>query len=93
LIARGLATYTGSIHVKALLDEFTKHYSADLLKLLQGGFIGSVHSKTNWLLRLVRPHKHIQHPLYHLLLIQFLGSSVEEFFRLPDEHSFFGKGP
>jgi Tn7-like transposition protein D/TniQ len=93
LIGRGLATYTGSIHVKALLDEFTRHYSANLLKLLHCEFTGSDHTKTNWLLRLVRPPKHAQHPLYHLLLMQFLGCSAEEFFRVPDEFSLFGEGP
>jgi hypothetical protein len=83
----------GSIHVRALLGEFTRHYSADLLKLLHCEFTGSDHKKTNWLLRLVRPPRHAQHPLYHLLLMQFLGCSAEEFFRVPDEISHFGEGP
>jgi hypothetical protein len=93
LVDRGLATGTGSIHVTALLGEFTRCYSASLLKFLHCAFTGSDHTKTNWLLRLVRPPTHAQHPLYHLLLIQFLGSTAEEFFRLPDELSFFGRGP
>lgn len=93
LVDRGLATYTGSIHVRALLGEFTRHYSPALLQLLHCKFTGSDHTKTNWLLRLVRPPKHAQHPLYHLLLIQFLGCSAEEFFRVPDEISLFGEGP
>lgn len=93
LINRGLATYTGSIHVKQLLEEFRKYYPTAILKLLRCEFTGADQVKTNWLLRLVRPPKHAQHPLYHLLLMQFLGCTVEEFFRLPTELSFFGEGP
>jgi hypothetical protein len=93
LIDRGLATYTGSIHVEQLLDEFKNFYSPPLLKLLHCEFTGSDQIKTNWLLRLVRPPKHAQHPLYHLLLIQFLGCTAKEFFKLPNELRFFGKGP
>jgi hypothetical protein len=93
LINRGLATYTGSIHVGKLIDEFRSFYPPSQLKLLHCEFTGTAPVKSNWLLRLVRPPKHAQHPVYHLLLIQFLGCTVEEFFRLPDEVNFFGEGP
>jgi hypothetical protein len=89
----GLATYTGSIHVTALLSEFTRHYSPSLLQLLHCKFTGSDQTKTNWLLKLVRPPKHAQHPLYHLLLIQLLGCTVGEFFQLADTSRPFGEGP
>lgn len=93
LAERRLATYTGRIHIPKLLGEFTRHYSPTLLQLLHCTFTGSDQTKTNWLLKLVRPPKHAQHPLYHLLLIQFLGCTAEEFFQLPEESSPFGKGP
>jgi hypothetical protein len=93
LIARGLATHTGSIHVEKLLNQFRGHYSHSLLKRLNCEFTGSDQVKSNWLLRLVRPSKQARHPLYHLLLIQFLGCTVEEFFQLPEELSPFGRGP
>lgn len=93
LVERGLASYTGSIHVPKLLEEFKSHYSPSLLRLLRCEFTGSDQIKTNWLLRLVRPSKHTQHPLYHLLLIQFLGCTAEDFFRLPTELTPFGEGP
>lgn len=93
LIGHGLATYTGSIHVEKLFHQFKRFYSPALLKLLRCEFTGSDHVKTNWLLRLVRPPKHSQSPLYHLLLMQFLGCTVKEFFQLPGEMDFFGKGP
>ena len=90
---RGLATYTGSIHTNALLDEFERYYSLTFLRTVGCEFTGSDQVKTNWLLRLVRSPKHSQHPLYHLLLIQFLGYTVEEFFRLSHEPNLFGEGP
>ncbi len=93
MIERGLATYTGSIHVKRLLNEFSSHYSSALLKLLNCELRGRDIEKTNWLLRLVRPPKHAQHPLYHLLLIHFLGCTVKEFFQLPEEMCPFEEGP
>jgi len=93
LIDKGFAGYTGSIHVVKLLDEFRKFYPPGLLKRLHCEFSGSDHVKSNWLLRLVRPPKHAQHPLYHLLLIQFLGCTAEGFFQLPSDLCLFGKRP
>ncbi len=93
LISRGLATYTGSIHVKKLLHEFGSYCSPALLKLLNCECRGSNIEKSNWLLRLVRTPKYAQHPLYHLLLIQFLGCTVKEFFQLSEESGTFGEGP
>ena len=93
LIDKGFASYTSSIHVVKLLNEFRRFYPTGLLKRLHCEFSGSDHVKSNWVLRLVRPPKHAQHPLYHLLLMQFLGCTAEEFFKLPSELSFFGEGP
>ena len=93
LIKRGLATYTGSIHIKRLLGEFNDYYSPVLLKLLHCELRGNDLQKSNWLLRLVRGSKYAMHPLYHLLLMHFLGCTAEEFFQLPEELNFFGEGP
>jgi hypothetical protein len=93
LIKRESATYTGSIHVKKLLDDFSSYYSPALLRLLTCEITGSDIKKTNWLLRLVRPAKNAHHLLYHLLLIQFLGCNVEKFFQLPEALSLFGEDP
>jgi hypothetical protein len=93
LIERGFATHTGSIHVKKFLNEFSNFYSPVLLRLLNCELRGRDLEKSNWLLRLARPPKHAQHPIYHMLLIQFLGCTVEEFFQLPEELPPFGEGP
>lgn len=92
LVERGLATYTGNTYVSKLHEEFRNHHSSALLKVLHCEFTGRDQLKTNWLLRLVRPPKHAYHPLYHLLLMQFLSCTIEEFFRLPEELSPFGEG-
>jgi hypothetical protein len=93
LIDRELATYTGSIHVTTLLAQFRRLYSPALLNQLNCNFTGRDQQKNNWLLRLVRNPQHSQHPLYHLLLLQFLKCTAKDFFRLPQELKFFGEGP
>lgn len=93
LLEHGLATHTGGIHARALKSEFESYYSLTLLRTLGCAFTGSDQAKTNWLLRLVRPPRNSQHPIYHLLLIQFLGHTVEEFFLPHHAPNTFGEGP
>ncbi|HEV2800375.1 MAG TPA: TnsD family Tn7-like transposition protein [Pyrinomonadaceae bacterium] len=93
MIAQGLATYSGCVHADELLSRFRRHYPASLLKTLCCELIGRDERKHNWLLRLVRDPKHAQPPLHHLLLINFLGSTVEGFFSLPEDLSYFGESP
>jgi len=47
----------------------------------------------NWVSALVRSPKNSQHPLGHLLLMQFLKHTAEEFFALPEQFDPFGEGP
>ncbi|MBD1932268.1 MULTISPECIES: TnsD family Tn7-like transposition protein [Cyanophyceae] len=77
-----LASREGKVRVSALLKAFKSYYSYDLLERLQ--CVPNEQDKNNWLFRLVRSPKQARHPLYHLLLIQFLGYTAEEFFQLPD---------
>lgn len=93
LIKRGIATYSGCIHVRKLLCDFDNHFPAPLLSSLGCEFSGRDQEKSNWLLRLVREPKNAQHPLRHLLLLSFLGISAESFFRLPEEIKYFGDSP
>lgn len=93
LIERGLASYSGCIRSAKLLDKFRKHYSASLLKTLRCEIGGADQEKDNWLLHLVRRPKNSHHPLRHLLFINFLRISAEQFFGLPDEINFFGDPP
>jgi hypothetical protein len=93
MIDRKLATYSGSIRVLKLLKAFEDHFPAPVIELLNCELAGSDKLKENWLLRLVRRPKHVQHPLHHLLLINLLGSTAEQFFALPGELKFFGDAP
>lgn len=93
MIARRLATYSGCIHAHKLLSQFRKYFPASLLKVLHCELVGKDACKDNWLLRLVRDPKHVQPPLHHLLLINFLGSTAEEFLSLPEELDYFGDPP
>ncbi|PSB34402.1 TnsD family Tn7-like transposition protein [Stenomitos frigidus] len=91
LAERDLATYSGRVRVSELLNQFCECYSPELLKYLQCQI--DVESQHNWLFRLVRSPKGSQHPLRHLLLMQFLGHTAESFFKLPQQFKPFGKGP
>jgi hypothetical protein len=92
LAGQGLASYNGGkVHIQQLLEAFKNYYSPELLKLLQCEVDAQSHG--NWLSRLVRLPKGSQHPLRHLLLMHFLGHTVEEFFKLPSEFKPFGEGP
>jgi Tn7-like transposition protein D/TniQ len=93
LIERGLATYSGCIRASELLESFKTRYSPALLKRLHCEFSGRDQEKDNWLLRLVRNPKNAQHPIHHLLLMDFLGITAERFFKLPEEIKFFGDAP
>jgi hypothetical protein len=89
LADRRLASYSGRIRVNVLLKQFTANCHPEILKMIGVG-IGSERD-FGWLLRLIRSPKGAQNPLYHLLLIHFLGLSAEFFFSLQVE--FFGRGP
>src|SRR5258708_11208884 len=86
-----LATYRGRVEVSMLLHRFKSSYPPQLLKLLHCEL--EEHIMENWLLRLMRSPHSSQHPLYHLLLIHFLGHSAESFFGLPMGDQPFGDGP
>ena len=100
LFNQGYATYNGIVHGFSLIDAFKSFYSHSLLEQLQCQL--DKPSDCTWLYRLVKPYKNIKvnHPLRHLLLIQFLGHTAEEFFNLVEEFEKpsynsnpFGEGP
>lgn len=92
LLRSGYAYYNGRIKTTKLLKDFTEFYTPELLANLQCEK-GNVHEC--WLLRLVRSHKAtiMQHPLRHLLLMIFLGSTAEEVFTGFIPYKPFGEGP
>ncbi|GMA58091.1 hypothetical protein GCM10025858_25940 [Alicyclobacillus sacchari] len=75
---RGFASARGFIYVQDFVDEFLRFYPSDYLSLMQSDV--NVNQKANWLRLFVRNNGKNRSPLRHLLVLQFLGVSAEEFF-------------
>lgn len=91
----GLSTPAGKVKTADLVDAVINYYSPEFLKSLGCGPGGK---KYYWIQRLAQNHGKAQHPLHHLLLMQFLGTPAADFFRLvpkpkPTERPPFGEGP
>lgn len=95
LISQGHVAHSGRIRIQSLLPAFSSFCQPDVLELLQCSMNNK--SSENWLVHLLRPLQYrAQHPIRYLLLIRFLGSSVEEFARLcceSAENHPFGSAP
>jgi hypothetical protein len=90
LVERNLATHSGRIRVEGLITAFRAFFPEGFLELLQCPLLST---QDNWLLRLLRHSNNTLHPLYHLLLMQFLGITAEAFFNNELKLHPFGKEP
>lgn len=75
----GLITIKGSLRIVEFLKALTVYYPPSLLSLLHCEFNRTKHIEAEWPARLPfgrRP----QHPLHHILVIRFLGATVDAFF-------------
>lgn len=91
LIKQGFAP-NRSIHHTKLQKAFLEFYSPELLAFLKCG----LELRHNWLKRLLqKTRRHsAQSAIHHLLLLNFLGCPIENFFSLPTtEFKPFGNGP
>ncbi len=106
LDAEGLfQKYCGALREKGYLSQrgmnqdklprdILDYYSHELLVFLGCGFLDQFQQHLRWVNRLTSHyHRARFSPLYHLLLIQFLGESASQLFTLPDERHPFGDGP
>jgi Tn7-like transposition protein D/TniQ len=92
LFEMDLATYRGSVDINLFLQRFRNYYPPQLLQLLHCELEDQI--QESWLLRLVRSLRgRALNPLYHLLLMHFLGYTAEEFFSIPTMEKPFGEGP
>ncbi|MCA9469971.1 MAG: TniQ family protein [Nitrospira sp.] len=90
LHTKDLATYGGHLHARLLREQFLNFFSPTLLNQLQCALPSS---QENWLTLLVRVPNKAHHPLKHLLLMQFLAESPQQFFAHPWLPRPFGVGP
>lgn len=78
LFNRELIKGQSRVRSRELLSRFKEYFSAELLETLHCNLERSY----NWLSRLIQTSRGTHHPIHHLLLMQFLGCSAEEFFRM-----------
>jgi hypothetical protein len=91
----GYVSIRNYVWASKLVDGFIAYYNIELLEQLQCQPITETeHSIDYWLRRLMRKHDgETFHPLQHLLLIQFVGHSVQSFLKTSEQPQFFGAGP
>ena len=90
LIEKGLATATGRVHQKKLLDNFLFFYGREMLEALDS--MVDYQEEHNWVFGITRKHRKSFHPMRHLLMIRFLAGSIEEFFNIDYGYKPFGDG-
>jgi hypothetical protein len=75
-------TYGGVLDRQKLANELTAYYSHDLLVQLR--YEVRTNGAEDWVNRFVHRKERAIHPFHHLLMLQFLGESVEGFFSASD---------
>jgi hypothetical protein len=91
LIEKGLATATGRVQQKKLLDNFLFFYGREMLEALDS--MVDYEEEHNWVFGIVRKHRKSFHPVRHLLMIRFLAGSIEEIFNIDYDYKPFGDAP
>ncbi|CAH1057589.1 TnsD family transposase [Paenibacillus pseudetheri] len=91
----GLSNHSGRIRWADVIPAFTQFFGKELLMSLQSYIAPS--QEATWLHKLLRKPRVTCHPLRHLLVLKFLGETVESTYNgiCHDKLSFepFGKGP
>lgn len=91
LIIKNLATMNGSLKVKELMSEFNQYYTDEFLNLI--GCSINENTYNNWLLDIFRKPRSRYHPVKHLLIINFLGYSIDEIVNSEIKYKPFGNAP
>ncbi|MGD2199963.1 TnsD family transposase [Lysinibacillus fusiformis] len=88
----GYVKTNGTIDQRRLKEDFIKKFTTELLSLMQS--IPSGVDGNCWLRAITRKHRKSFHPARHLLLIYFLGESVDTIKQYANKHyTPFGEGP
>lgn len=77
---KGYTSKNGSIKLRELEEAFIEFYTQEYLVIMQS----EINVGSSWLRRFIRKSKKNKHMLRHLLMIQFLGLSIEEVFNTKD---------
>lgn len=88
---RGLSSYRGKVSTSKLLSLINRIFPVTFLARLEGN--SERLTSGRGLFSLIRKPRGGLPPLYHLLMMQFLGKTAEEFFQLPAKPHDFGIGP
>lgn len=92
LIKKGLATASGHLKLKEIIESFKNYYTDEFLDLL-GCNINKEKYENSWLIEILRKPRHRYHPVKHLLVINFLGYSIEDIINNKIIYKPFGEGP
>lgn len=94
LLRRGLAYYNGKVRRSEFIGKFIEHCSQQALRTL-GCDIKKGRDNSTWLTCLLYSSKreNLRHPLRHILLMDFLGYTPEQFFTSFKNYKPFGDGP
>ena len=79
---RGFVTIKGSLRVVEFMKSLTDYYSPSFLSLLHCELSQTRHIEAEWPARLPFARRP-QHPLHHVLVIRFLGATIENFLSTP----------
>ena len=82
---KGFTSKNGSLKLREMEEAFIEFYSQEYLELMQS----YIEVGNSWLRRFIRKSKKQKHVLRHLLMIQFLGLTIEEVFSIEEVE---GKG-
>ena len=89
LYERGESSYLGPVRSTVLIKALKAYFSKELLQRFSCG----LERRYTWVHRMIHSNQRAQHPLQHLLLMQYLGVTAQEFFGLPAARLPFGVGP
>ncbi|MED4534173.1 TnsD family transposase [Metabacillus fastidiosus] len=92
LIRNGFVRGKGNINQYKLVEQFQNYYGVKLLKILQSEV--NYYDPACWLKAITRKHRKSFHPIRHILLVNFLGETVNSIENFDYRPIFpFGKGP
>lgn len=86
----GLANVSGRVNQQELKKAFIAYYGESLLELVQSPV---TNSGSTWLSMMVTKPRKSFHPIRHLLMIQFLGITLDELWDQDSEYLPFGQAP